>query len=222
MSRARRGTRKRSAVGSFFFLTGCLTVLGGTFAAGIAADRWWLHQTAVRAAAGTPVARDTEKPARRGGGRMEERPSREAAPTPVLTFYQDLTAPLTAPPPRERPRAEKTAAVDKPAEKTAADKPADRIGVETPDRGADTAPAGDNGPKRYTVQVAAFNLRSQAETLRATLANAGLEAYVTENEAGGTSRYRVRIGDYATRDAARQAAQHLANERRLSTYVTVR
>lgn len=202
MSRARRGARKRSAVGTFFFLLGCLALLGATFAAGIAADRWWLHRTATRTPAPAVATREPEKPgARRGAARVEDRTPRDA--TPVLTFYQDLTAPLTAPPPPARPRVEK--------EKAAA-----------PDRGADTAPGIDKAPTRYTVQVAAFDLRAQAETLRTNLAAAGLDAYVTENEAAAASRYRVRVGDYANRDAARQAAQRLATERRLSTYVTVR
>jgi cell division protein FtsN len=72
------------------------------------------------------------------------------------------------------------------------------------------------------VQVGAFKTRSQAEALRARLAQGGQEVHVTEIEAGGITQYRVRVGSFATREAAREAAARLGGERQLATYVTTR
>jgi hypothetical protein len=45
---------------------------------------------------------------------------------------------------------------------------------------------------------------------------------VAEAEAGGTMRYRVRVGAFATMEEARQAAVRLGSEARVATYVTTR
>ncbi len=87
---AARG-RRPSGTARMLVLVGVLTVLGITFAAGVYAGRIWAARSFV-VAARVP---DPE-PARRGpgrGGRMADLPG------PQLTFYQELTAPLTAPPP---------------------------------------------------------------------------------------------------------------------------
>jgi cell division protein FtsN len=70
------------------------------------------------------------------------------------------------------------------------------------------------------VQVAAYNVKPLAEALRTTLAAAGHEARVVE--ADGGVRYRVQVGDYPTKDVAREAAARLAAERSLPTFVTTR
>ena len=75
---------------------------------------------------------------------------------------------------------------------------------------------------RYTVQVASYNVRAQAEALRARLAAAGHEAYVAEGDAGGITRYRVRIGAFTTMEEARQAAVRLESQAQVATYVTTR
>jgi DedD protein len=122
----------------------------------------------------------------------------------VLTFYQDLTAPLATAPPPAKPKGDK------------------------PQRsGADTVSdprAGDTraGNTRYAVQVGAFKERGPADAMRTSLAAAGWDAYVAEIEGPDVVRYRVRVGSYTNRDDARQAAQQLSKERRVATYVTVR
>ena len=78
------------------------------------------------------------------------------------------------------------------------------------------------GQGSFTVQVGAFRVRTPAEALRAKLAAAGYEAYLVETESENGARYRVRIGAFATRQAAVEAAARLAAERPLSTYVTTR
>jgi DedD protein len=84
------------------------------------------------------------------------------------------------------------------------------------------APPAARGDTKFTVQVGAFKARGPAEALRARLAERGQEASVTEVETAGVMQYRVRVGSFATREAAQEAASRLATERRLSTYVTTR
>jgi cell division protein FtsN len=71
---------------------------------------------------------------------------------------------------------------------------------------------------RFTIQVAAYRYRPPADALRATLAAAGHDARVVENDAANGVRFRVQIGDFASRDAARDAASRFNGP----TFVTTR
>jgi cell division protein FtsN len=71
---------------------------------------------------------------------------------------------------------------------------------------------------RFTIQVAAYRFRPPADALRATLAAAGHDARVVENDAPNGVRFRVQIGDFASRDAARDAAARLTG----ATFITTR
>src|ERR671934_50 len=53
---------------------------------------------------------------------------------------------------------------------------------------------------------------SEPETLRESLASAGHDARVVEGEASGPV-YRVQVGEFATREAARAMAARLSGER---------
>lgn len=202
-----RKRKPRRRVGTILVLAGLLAILGGTFAAGALAGRLSLRPTASIANAKT-----------------SERPAKPApAPQPELTFYRELTAPLTPPPLPPRPAA-KPAPKREPA---AATETASRVDPSADGDAPATQPlppvvsrTADAG--RYTVQVGSYNERAQADALRARLASAGHEAYVAEGEAGGVMRYRVRIGAFPTAEEARQAAVRLASEARVATYVTTR
>lgn len=214
---ARRAGDEGGAVGSFFVLVGCLVVLGGTFALGVYAGRHWERLP-------WPKSVATQKAARAPA------PQPRAPEPPPLTFYQELTAPLTAPP---RPAPTKPLAVARPqsppappasASEEASETPPlsetpEVDGPEAPPRAAETsAPAAG----RFTIQVGAYRARPPAESLRATLAAAGHDAYIAEGDGPGGVRYRVRVGAFATREAARALAERLARERSLATYVTTR
>lgn len=204
MSRsARRGWGARA--GSALVVLGCLGVLGAVFTAGVYTGRYW---------------------AAPGPGRPSGEVVR-APRVPQLTFYEELTAPLTPVPvaipatrpapaatPDRRPAPEPSAERRVPAERTEVpparsreaglDARPERRASEPVPRRADLAPA------RYTVQVAAYSARASAETLRATIAAAGYEAYVAEADGPpGTPRYRVRVGSFPTREAAIAAASRL-------------
>src|SRR5947207_11460331 len=89
---AARGRRRRGGV---FVLIGFFSVIGVTFAAGVYAGRIWMARSVV-----TPVRVVDNDGARRTGSRPVKPPP---TPPPQLTFYRELTAPLTAPPPPPKP-----------------------------------------------------------------------------------------------------------------------
>lgn len=199
---------KRSRrLGTLLVLLGCVSILGGAFAAGVYTGRL---------GARTPPKKLLEVDKDVSAARQRDR-ARPSEPQPPLTFYQELTAPLTAPPPVPKAAKPKTTEAPKPPE------PADSgstFGAPAPPPGPPAAaapPAGD-----YTVQVGAYKVAGQAEALRATLASGGWDSRVVAAEVGDGVRYRVQVGTYPTREAARAAAARLAAERSLPTLVTAR
>jgi hypothetical protein len=189
----RRQVTKSSGAAGLFVLLGILTILAVTFAAGTYAGRIWANRPRLDAATGE------REPKLRGG---DVRVPKIVEPTPRLTFYHELTAPLTAPPPPPKP------AKSSPPPLTAAHRPA------TPDAGLAAAAT----TARFTVQVGAYRLRPPADSLRATLVAAGHDARVVETDAPNGVRFRVQVGDFASREAARDAAARLSGP----TFVTTR
>jgi len=211
--RGGRGRRAPSRLASMLFVVGCLGVLGVTFVAGVMAGRLWPRNQPAQSATAekeSAPARPGDRPTRPG-----DKSARPAEPTPALTFYQDLTAPLTAPPPVKAAKPGRTDKSDRPASVEAAPKPERAALPEA------SAPA--SSPGAFTIQVGAYKARDPADALRARLAAAGHDAYVAEIDASGSVRYRVRIGSFATREAAQLAADKIvAGERKLSAFVTAR
>ena len=229
--------RRSSRTARLLVLVGIVAVLGGTFLAGVYAGRIWSAHAAV-VAAHVP---DTE-PARRGPGRGGRLPE---VPAPQLTFYRELTAPLTAPPPPPRPLKTAppplaTAAPDAQRPGEQADVLATPAGVARDgattisnrpltSRAEHAAPATTNpttttpatGPGRFTVQVGSYRVRPPAEALRESLASGGHDARVVAADANGPV-YRVQIGEFPTREAARALATRLAGERPVTPFVTTR
>ena len=237
----RRPVKRSGGAAGLFVLIGILTILGVTFAAGTYAGRIWATRPQI-VAADSPAERE---PARRGS---DTRTSRLPEPAPRLTFYQELTAPLTAPPPPPKPAKTSppplvttgtpparpamperavTTALDTRAPDTRASDTRDtsvaRDGATTASNRPPTAQAGLAAPattaaSRFTIQVAAYRQRSPADALRATLAAGGHDARVVEHDAANGVRFRVQIGDFASRDAAREAAARFSGP----TFVTTR
>jgi cell division protein FtsN len=204
----RRGRRERgSRTGTLLVLSGVVGVLAITFVAGIWTGRHWPLLTG----SGSPPATPVEASAGRRGA--AERP-RQAEPLPALTFYHELTAPLTAPPPV--PKATRPARPPEP--KREADKSEAAPAPAAPAPSAVTHAAGP----AYTIQVGAYNARTPADTLRATLAAAGHDARIVEAATPAGVRYRVQVGSFPTREAARETASRLAAERSLPAFVTAR
>jgi DedD protein len=221
MAARRRGG---SRTGTFLVLMGIVGVLTVTFGVGVwTGHNWPVLFGEAKAPATAPSA--SRRPA-------TERP-RPADALPALTFYDELKAPLTAPPPPA-----KTAKRPRPAEAirheaaTEAIPPADAAAPpasvspeptapSTPAPAAVATPVSD-GPSRFTVQVGAYNVRMPADALRSMLASAGHEARVVEAVTPSGVRYRVQVGTFVTRQAAQDAAARLGAERALQTFVTTR
>ncbi len=240
--RLRKG---RSRVATVLVVIGLLGLVGGSFGAGVFVALHWRY---FAAAMSTAIARSPAPAPRRGAdeGRRAEKSARAAEAIPSLTFYRELTAPLSSPAPRpsSAARAEKVAmAADKmpasgqdsapatvekttvssdeppaPAESGKFTAPAESGKFTAPvESGKITAPVGSG---KFTVQIAAYKSRSQAEALRETLALKGIGAYVSEIATESGLRYRVRVGPFEDKEAARQKAVRLAAETRLGAFVT--
>jgi cell division septation protein DedD len=209
---SRRRSDAPGRIGSTLVAVGCLGVLGLTFGVGFYSGRHWPRPplTAADADAGSPGST---------GGAISSRLPARGAP-PALTFYEELTAPLTPPappakvPPRKpappaAPGTQAVAAERRSVEKAAVPAPrpeerAARVAAEAPRR-SEPARAG-----RFTVQIAAYSARASAEALRSSVSASGHEAYIVESDGPpGAPRYRVRVGSYASRDAAIAAASRL-------------
>src|SRR5215510_8333552 len=201
---AARGRRR----GGLFVLIGILTILAVTFGAGVYAGRIWMARAGV-----TPVRVTDADTGRRGPSRGMRLPE---TPSPQLTFYHELTAPLTPPPPPPKPaKAARPLLGPSPA---ASALPSQRPGEQTDGLATSLAPpatttlAAPATTTRFTVQVASYRVRPQAEALRESLASAGHDARVVEGDAHGTV-YRVQVGEFPTREAARALAARLSGER---------
>jgi cell division septation protein DedD len=220
-----RSRRGGSRIATALFLVGCLGVLGLTFALGVVTGRSWPRSSTPL----TVVAKGAKEPLR------------PSEPAPALTFYQELTAPLSSPPPPakskpprvepprlETPRADAVRA-DTRAEAPRAEKRDKPDAAPQADAVAAAAPATPPAPAKpgpgqttFTVQVAAYKAREPADALRAKLAAAGYEAFVVQVDTPGSARYRVRVGAFSTRESAQQVAERIVGERSLPAFVTSR
>jgi cell division protein FtsN len=191
-------------------LAGIVGVLGTTFIAGVWTGHHWPVLT------GNPGPPGAAEPgATRSAAGERPRPTETL---PALTFYHELTAPLTAPPPPPR----KPAGAPRPPEPKRAEPPRTEEASPPPPAPAPSRAELPPAGTRFTIQVAAYNARTLAEALRSTLAAAGHEARVVTTDSGASVRYRVQVGTFTTREAAREAAGRLAAQRSLSTFVTTR
>ena len=221
-----RSRRGGSRIATALFLVGCLGVLGLTFALGVVTGRSWPRSSTPI----TVVAKGAKEP------------SRPSEPAPALTFYQELTAPLSSPPPPakskpprvepqrlETPRADAVRADTPRAEAPRAEKSDKPDAASQADAVTAAAPATPLAPAKpapgqttFTVQVAAYKAREPADALRAKLTAAGYEAFVVQVDTPGSARYRVRVGAFSTRESAQQVAERIVGERSLPAFVTSR
>src|SRR5262249_9535928 len=162
------------------------TVLSVAFFGGIVAGRHFPRMLPSLGAVTVP-----KEPRRGIDARLADR-ARSVEPAPVLTFYPEVTAPLTSPPPATKPKPDRSkpftiksetqkapppsknddgSAVPaaSPPSDHAPSAPTDRVELPPP------TPAGAAEPRatRYTVQVGAYGQREQAEAIRARLVAAG-------------------------------------------------
>ncbi len=230
MAENRREKDKR-----FYFSRGQMVLLGGAFALasvvifflGVFTGKGIEERRIVKME--EPPVKIPIKPAAPGGPAGQGGTTKEE-----MTFYNTLAKPTGAEPPGEQKPKDtkpvgKTAKVNskenkpqakesKPQTKEAppAPKPVEKKAEETPSLEAapkpapavETAESKESG-KGWTVQVNAFPDERSAKIWVDRLKNKGYNAYVTEVNVKGKSWYRVRVGQYGTREEAKKVEEAL-------------
>lgn len=214
------------------FGAAALVILGLTFTLGLLVGRQWARQLPP---GGTAESAKKSASAARRSGLAEAGIERPPELGEKLTFYQTLTAPLKSVSPAgsrepahrpEAPAKPQAAPVSAPVPAPPLDE-APPIMVERapPPLPSPPAAAPERAPEttaQWTVQVAAFKARAQAERLQKQLIAAGFETYVTEKGGEGQAQFRVRVGSFKTREDAVRTVERLKAERSLAAFVTSR
>lgn len=240
-SRLKSGVSRRQLG---FLSLAVAALLSLTFVLGIIVGRQWnrepsLHGQTERGKRSALTAR---------GNLRESQAERTGQLQEKLTFYQALTAPLTAPPSEASKPAAKPPVPPKPTTrlpeppkiseggsapepKKLSDDSRSAIprgtSVITQPETTSAPPDGPAAPARagavWTVQVAAYRASNLAEELQRSLRAAGYDAYVTGvTFDDGKVHYRVRVGSFADRSQAERTAERLKAERSLVPFVTQR
>jgi cell division septation protein DedD len=160
-------------------------------------------------------------------------------PPPVddLSYFNRLET-KTAPREQLKPTPEKTAAADKPTEAVKAPPARAERAAPPPAREAPpppAAPAATPPPAAspaappelaaepagagFAVQIAALNVRDEAEAIAKRLSSKGYAAYVL-TPTDGPAVYRVRVGKFQTRREAESIAARLKKEEQFNPWVT--
>jgi DedD protein len=85
---------------------------------------------------------------------------------------------------------------------------------------APAAPAAEPGGQGFAVQIAALNVRSEADAIAKRLSSKGYTAYVLTPPSGTPSVFRVRVGKFNTRREAESVAAKLQKEEQFKPWVT--
>ena len=93
--------------------------------------------------------------------------------------------------------------------------------AKTPNASAQPASASSEPTGQgYAVQIAALNVRGEAEAIAKRLTSKGYAAYVLSPATGTPSVYRVRVGKFTTRREADAVAAKLQKEEQFKPWVT--
>jgi DedD protein len=117
-------------------------------------------------------------------------------------------------------KAPASAAVEKPArevERSAPKETAPALKDPAKATAAEAAPPAGDG---FAVQIAALNVRSEADAIAKRLSSKGYSAYVMSPANGTPSVYRVRVGKFPTRREAESIAARLQKEEQFKPWVT--
>ena len=90
------------------------------------------------------------------------------------------------------------------------------VAAESSPAAASEEPSGQG----YAVQIAALNVRTEAEAIAKRLSSKGYAAYVLTPATGSPSVYRVRVGKFPTRREAESVAAKLQKEEQFTPWVT--
>jgi cell division septation protein DedD len=142
-----------------------------------------------------------------------------AAPPPAvdeLSYFNRLEKP-NAPPEHLKTSAEKAVPAEHGAKESARVTPSSSASSTTRSASAGPVPSPDSG---YAVQIAALNVRSEADEIARRLSSKGYSAYVLAPASGTPSVYRVRVGKFNTRREAESVAAKLQKEEQFKPWIT--
>ena len=205
-------------------LFGLLTVIVvGVFVGGIVIGRGMMPAAAETIAArrATPPPEVAETMAPTPAGAAETASAGEALRLPIS---QPISQPISEPPAERSPAPPARMASTNPEQLSSRSLGATERPVPPPSAPvtrpapARVAPAAAASGGRFTIQVAAFRDRAAAERMLLQLAAKGMEGYLEGTPAG---IFRVRVGEFETREAARTVAAQLEGEQ-FATLVTSR
>lgn len=147
--------------------------------------------------------------------------------TPARIDKPVATAPVDKPAKTDKTdKADKTARAGDKTDKTDKTDKAAAVPAPTPapaqTANADATPASASGAPGdgYAVQVAALNVRSEADAIAKRLSSKGYAAYVQVPASGSGSVFRVRVGTFKTRREAETVAAKLHKEEQFTPWVT--
>jgi cell division septation protein DedD len=184
---------------------------------GVRAERGTVAEltTATGVAETTPQQAPAPSPAPAGSD-----PTKAAQPpaSEDLSYFDRLEKPQ---PPKDQLKAESSRQAEsgrqsqsQPVKETP--KPAPPAQTAAPAAASSTEPGGQG----YAVQIAALNVRSEAEAIAKRLSSKGYAAYVLSPATGTPSVYRVRVGKFSTRREAESIAAKLQKEEQFKPWVT--
>jgi cell division septation protein DedD len=177
---------------------------------GVRAERAVVDTSAMNAAAETTPQQPATTPAPTSAGSDPT----AAAPPPAaedLSYFNRLEKQK---PPAEPLKSTAGKASDANAKSPAAAKHA------APDVSASAPAASEPSGQGYAVQIAALNVRGEAEAIAKRLTSKGYAAYVLTPADGTPSVYRVRVGKFSTRREADAVAARLQKEEQFKPWVT--
>ena len=195
---------------------------------GVRAERGDLAQSAENSAASmevapTPAASATQTAA---NSTVNSAPGQPPTPVDELTYFDRLEK--SSPTPEKlKPAAEKEsakAAPEKLCPRSAAPPPPSP--ALQPAQPAAAAPAktaeaaSSSNPPGWAVQVAALNVRSEADAMAKRLSSKGYSAYVVSPTSSTPAMFRVRIGTFKTRREAEAMAATLQTAEQFKPWVT--
>jgi DedD protein len=157
------------------------------------------------------------------------------APADDLTYFNRLEK-KNAPPESLKPAPDRSAANSRPVPPAPIEPPAPPAATPAPvpaPAAAAPAPSEPPAPKPaaetnrpepagqgFAVQIAALNVRSEADAIARRLSSKGYAAYVLSPAGGTPSVYRVRVGKFPTRREAETIAARLQKEEQFKPWVT--
>jgi septal ring-binding cell division protein DamX len=206
-----------TVVSVVIFLCGVLVGRGVRAERGLVADAASVGSSAETA---PPAPATTAAPAPTPAG---SDPTKAAPPPPAddLTYFNRLEKPspasekLKAAPEKTVPPVVKSAPPAAPAPA-----PAQKTVPAPAETHAESPATAEPSGSGFAVQIAALNVRSEADAIAKRLNSKGYAAYVLSPASGTPTVFRVRVGKFPTRREAETVASKLQKEEQFKPWVT--